>query len=300
MKVLITGATGLIGTELMAYLLSKNYTVHFLSTNKNKLVEKNNCKGFYWNPSKDEIDNKAFEDVEVIIHLAGATISKRWTNKYKKEILESRISSAKILYNALKSNKHNVKHFISASGTACYKQTFDYSVSEDDKEYSEGFLSDVVKEWEKCADLFQNLNIRVTKVRTGVVFSKNNGALTEIVKPIKLGFGAVIGSGNQVMSWIHLHDLVRLYTFVIENNIDGVINAVSPEPVTNKKITHAIAKSLNKKIWLPAIPEFVFKVLLGEMSSLLLNSNYVDSSKIINQGFTFQFPDINSALEDLL
>ena len=124
--------------------------------------------------------------------------------------------------------------------------------------------------------------------------------MTEIVKPIKLGFGAVIGSGNQVMSWIHLHDLVRLYTFVIENNIDGVINAVSPEPVTNKKITYAIAKTLNKKIWLPAIPEFVFKVLLGEMSSLLLNSNYVDSSKIINQGFTFQFPDINSALEDLL
>ncbi|MFN8324990.1 MAG: TIGR01777 family oxidoreductase [Flavobacteriaceae bacterium] len=302
MKVLITGATGLIGTELMTYLLSKNYEVNFLSTDKNKLVKKHNCEGFYWNPSKGEIDSRAFEDVETIIHLAGATIAKRWTNKYKKEILESRILSAKILYNTLKTSNHSVKHFISASGTACYKQTFDVALSEKitETEYGNGFLADVVKEWEKCADLFQNLNIKVTKVRTGVVFAKNNGALLEIVKPIKLGFGAVLGKGNQMMSWIHIDDLVRLYTFILDNKLEGVYNASSPEPISNKKLTYTISQILNKKIWLPAVPEFVLKILLGEMSSLLLNSNYVDSSKIRNAGFQFQFPDINSTLKDLI
>lgn len=299
MKILITGATGLIGKELVKSLLAKNHTIHYLTTSVSKIENKTNYKGFYWNPQLGKIDENCLYEVDVIVHLAGASISKRWTNAYKQEIIESRILSAELLYNLVKKHPNNVKQFVSASAIAIYPESFAKIYDETTKESEDSFLSNVVKKWEESADRFQVLNLKVCKVRTGLVLSDKGGALPEMAKPIKMGFGAVIGNGKQMQSWIHLDDLVLLYCVAIEKQLEGVYNAVSPNPVSYEQLTKAIAKVLRKPLWLPNIPEFIMKLVLGEMSYLLFSSKNLISEKIQRSGFKFQFPKLEMALNDL-
>lgn len=299
MKILITGATGLVGKELVKSLLAKNHTIHYLTTSVSKIDSKPNSQGFYWNPELGKIDENCLYEVDTIVHLAGANIAKRWTNAYKQEIIESRILSAELLYNLVKKHPNNVKQFISASGTASYPESITKNYDETTKETEDSFLSNVVKKWEESADRFQVLNLKVCKVRTGLVLSDKGGALPEMAKPIKMGFGAVMGNGKQVQSWIHLNDLVSLYCFAIEKQLEGVYNAVSPNPVNNAELTKAIAKVLKKPLWLPNIPEFMMRLILGEMSYLLFSSKNLSSEKIQNLGFKFQFPKVELALNDL-
>lgn len=299
MKILITGATGLVGKELVKLLLAKNHTVHYLTTSISKIESKPNFYGFYWNPEQGKIDENCIYEVDAIIHLAGANIAKRWTDEYKQEIIESRTLSAELLYNLVRKTPNQVKHFVSASGTASYPESFTKVYDETAKETEDSFLSNVVKKWEESADRFQVLNIKVSKIRTGVVMSNLGGALPEMVKPIKIGFGAVMGNGKQVQSWIHLNDLINIYCFVIENQLEGVYNAVSPYPITNKKLTQVIAKTLKKPLFLPNIPHFIMKLVLGEMSYLLFSSKNLSAQKIMDNGFQFEFPKIEETIANL-
>ncbi|MEO5776059.1 MAG: TIGR01777 family oxidoreductase [Flavobacterium sp.] len=299
MKILITGATGLIGKELVKLFLAKNHSVHYLTTSKSKIVSKPNYQGFYWNPEQSKIDENCIYEVDAIIHLAGANIAKRWTNAYKQEIIESRILSSELLYNLVRKHPNQVKQFVSASGTAIYPESITKVYDETTKETEDSFLSNVVKKWEESANRFQVLNIKVCKLRTGVVLSNDGGALPEMAKPIKLGFGAAMGSGKQIQSWIHINDLVAMYCFVIENQLEGVYNAATLNPISNQELTTVIAKTLKKPLFLPNIPQFLMKLLLGEMSYLLFSSKNISSDKIIKAGFQFQFPEIKEAVADL-
>ncbi len=299
MKILITGATGLVGKELVKLLLAKGHTVNYLSIEKEKIEDKPNYKGYYWNPELGKIDESCLYEVDTIIHLAGANISKRWTPAYKQEIIESRTLSAEVLFNMVKKHQNQVKHFISASATAIYPDSVRKVYDETTKETEDSFLSYVVQKWEDSADRFKVLNIKVCKIRTGIVLSNHGGALPEMAKPIKAGFGAVFGNGKQVNSWIHLHDLVTLYTFAAEKKLEGIYNASTPNPINNKKLTHLLAKTFRKWIWLPNIPKFIMNMILGEMSYLLFTSKNLSSEKIQDSGFQFQFPKIEEAISDL-
>jgi len=300
MRILIAGATGLIGKELVEECLDLGIKIHYLTTRKNKLENKEEYQGFYWNPSKGIIDDTAFNGVSAIINLAGASVSKRWTSSYKKEILNSRTQTANLIYNTLKKLEHSVTHYISASGISIYPSSFTNLYQETSNEEAQTFLGEVVKSWETAADQFSDLNIKVAKVRTGIVLSEKGGALQQMVKPIKLSVGAPLGSGEQWQSWIHINDMARLYIYILKNQLTGVYNAVSPNPVTNKKMTHIIAHYYDKPLWLPNIPKFMITILLGEMGSIALESQLVSSEKIVKEGFQFQFVNLENALEDLL
>ncbi len=300
MRVLITGATGLIGKEIVKQCLKQNIDVHYLTTSHSKIEEKDNYKGFYWNPRQGEIDISAIQGVDAIIHLAGSTIAKRWTQSYKTEILESRVLTGNILFNTLQKNKHHIKQFISSSGVNIYPSDLKKTYSEDFKGVDDSFLGNVVVSWEEVADKFSLLNLKVAKIRTRMVLDENQGALPQIIKPIKLGAGAALGSGKQWQSWIHIEDIAGLYIHVLKNNLEGIYNAVAPEPVTNGKMTKVLAKHLNKPLILPNVPEFALKLTLGEMATLLTSSQKVSSKKIEEKGFNFNFPDFKAAIQDIL
>ncbi len=299
MKILITGATGLIGSDLIALLLQNGVTVHYLTTSKNKIETKPNYHGFYWNPNQGIIDENALIGVEAIIHLAGATISKRWTSKYKQEIIESRILSSNLLFKALKDNPHSVKQIVSASAIGIYPDSLTQLYTEEETQVDESFLGKVVVKWEESINKFKLLNIKVAKIRTGLVLSNKGGALPEMAKPVKMGIGSPFGSGKQIQSWIHIHDLVELYLYVVENELSGVYNAVAPNPVSNKILTQEIAKTLNKPLFMPNIPQFLMKMVLGEMHILLFASQNVSSKKIEAEGFKFEYKLVDKALKHL-
>ena len=300
MNILITGATGLVGNKLVSSLRKDNHSIHYLSTSKSKLKKNLNYKGFYWNPSTGEIDKKAFEDVSIIIHLAGASISKKWTKAYKKEILESRVEGANLIFETLKTNPNKVERFISASAIGIYPNDLNYIYHEDNTQIDDSFLGEVTELWEKSANQFKSLSILVSTIRIGVVFAKESGALVEMTKPIKYGLGAVLSSGQQYVSWIHVDDLVAIFKYVLDNNLKGVYNAVSPYPITNEELTKAIAKTINKPLFLPNVPKFMLNLLLGEMHIILTSSQNVSCRKILDDGFQFHFASLNKSLQNLL
>ncbi|WP_374400339.1 TIGR01777 family oxidoreductase [Flavobacterium sp.] len=300
MKVLITGATGLVGQELVSLLLQNGFTVHYLSTSKSKLVSQNNYKGFYWNPKTSEIDLNALTDVEVIVHLAGASVAKKWTSSYKEEIIESRVLSTRLLYKTLQKNSHQVKQIVSASAIGIYPDDLNYIYHETDNKVDNSFLGNVVQQWEEEVNQFEKLQINVAKIRIGIVLAKKGGALQEMVKPIKMGVGAAFGSGLQYQSWIHIQDLVGIFQFVIQNQLSGVFNGVAPYPVTNAELTKAIAKTLGKPLFLPNIPQFVMKLILGEMHQILFSSQHVSCRKLLDLKYQFKFASLDKALNDLL
>ncbi len=300
MKILITGATGLVGKLLTEQLLKNNHSVNFLTTSLKKIESNPNLNGFYWNPKNAEIDIKAIESVDAIVHLAGANIAHRWTESYKKEILDSRVLSTNLLFDTLKKNKNQVHHFITASGTAIYPDSETNLYTEDFTGKADGFLSNVVQEWEGSAAKITSLNIKVCILRTGIVYAKNGGALQEIVKPIKYGIGSSFGTGKQIQSWIHIQDLVNIYEYVLQNQLSGLYNAVSPHPVSDQVLTKTIATILKKPLFLPNIPRFLMKLILGDMHELLFTDKNISSQKIVNQGFKFKFQNINNALTDIL
>ena len=279
MKVLITGATGLIGSEIVALLLQNGIKVNYLTTSKEKIEHQPNYNGFYWNPECGSIDENCFIDVYAIIHLAGASISKTWTPKYKQEIIESRVISSNLLYSVLKSNPHQVKKFISASAIGIYPDSLKQIYTEDFTQFNNSFLSNVVVKWEESVMQIERLKIDVCILRTGLVLSLKGGALAEIIKPTKFGLGAAFGSGKQMQSWIHVHDLAAMYLFAVQSDIKGIYNAVGPAPIDNQELTSAIAKTLNKPFFLPNIPKFILKIALHSTKFYY---------KLINDNLTFQ------------
>jgi len=300
MRVLITGATGLIGQEMVKLCHEKDIKVNYLTTSKSKIVQEENYKGFYWNPKAKEIDADCFKEVDAIVHLAGATVSKRWTPSYKKEILSSRTETTALLVNTLKELTHTVKQVVSASAIGIYPDSLINYYDESHNEISSSFLGQVVSVWEQASDEFLKLNITVSKIRIGLVLSNKGGALMEIVKPIKFGLGAAFGNGKQWQSWIHIQDLANLFLYVLQNNLKGVYDGVAPNPTSNSELTKTAASVLHKPLFMPNIPKFFMKLVLGEMHILLFESQRVSSKKIADEGFLFKFNYLEPALNNLL
>ena len=300
MTILITGATGLIGQEIVKQCHAEGINVHYLTTSKSKLSADTNYKGFYWNPNNNEIDHTCFEGVSAIINMVGASISKRWTASYKKEILESRTKTAQLLQDTIKTHNYSIDQVVSASAIGIYPTSLVNYYEEDNTEISESFLGKVVHEWEAAVDGFKSLGCKVAKIRIGLVLAEEGGALPEIVKPIKFGAGAAFGSGEQWHSWIHVEDLAALFVFALQNNFEGIYNGVAPNPVSNEELTKAAASVLSRPLILPNIPKFAMKLVLGEMHILLFESQRVSSQKIEATGFNFKFANLRPALEDLL
>ncbi len=300
MKVLITGATGLIGSQLVQLCLDKGYDVNYLTTSKSKLRQDGHVTGYYWNLKSKEIDVKAFDDVDAIINLAGAPIAKRWTKAYKQDILQSRIDALTLLLDTIKTHNIEIKHLISASAIGYYPDSYDTYYTEDFKSIGHEFVIDVVRKWEAAADSFTAIDIPVSKVRIGVVLTDKGGALPKLVKPIKHYIGAALGSGQQWQSWIHIEDLANIFMYLLEHKLEGVYNAVAPNPTTQNTLTEIIAETIKRPLWLPKVPAFILKLLLGEMSYIVLTGQRVSSEKIQHKGFTFKYYQLIQAIEELL
>lgn len=298
--ILITGATGLIGREIVKQYHQKGYFVNYLSTSKDKYQNTKTYKGFYWNPETSEIDTKAFNNVDTIINLAGASISKRWTKAYKKQIVSSRVNSLQLLFNTINEQKIPIKHLISASAIGYYPSSDIHYYEENFEAEPNGFLQEVTALWEAEAQNFKTIGVKTSIIRIGLVLASNGGALPEFVKPIKYYVGSSLGSGNQWQSWIHIKDLARLFLFVENHKIEGIYNAVAPNAIHQKEIIKSIASILERPLWMPNVPAFILKLILGEMSSIVLQSQRISSKKIESQGFNFEFHHVHTALEDLL
>ncbi|MBY8961695.1 TIGR01777 family oxidoreductase [Flavobacterium sp. D11R37] len=300
MRVLVTGATGLIGNELVSLLLKNGVYINYLTTSEDKLQSEQRYSGFYWNPDNGNIDENCIDDVDAIIHLAGASVSKRWTKAYKQEILESRILSTNVLYSLLKNKPNKVRQFISASAIGIYPDSKEKVYSEESTETDNSFLGNVVKKWEEAVDQIKRLDIKVAKVRTGIVLSGNGGALTEMAKPVKMGVGSPLGTGKQMQSWIHIQDLVGIYYYILTHELDGVYNAVAPYPVTNATLMKTVAKVLNMPFFMPNVPKFMLEAVLGEMHQILLSSQNVSARKIIGDGYQFKYLSLEKAIKEAL
>lgn len=300
MRVLITGATGLIGQEIVKICHGKNISVNYLTTRKSKLVKDENYQGFFWNPNEKEIDTACFDNVEAIIHLAGASVSNRWTNNYKKEIISSRTETTALLIHTLKNIKHSVKQVVSASAIGIYPDSLTNYYDQAHNEINGSFLGQVVSVWEQAVNQFETIDIVVSKIRIGLVLSDKGGALKEIIKPIKLGLGSAFGNGEQWQSWIHITDLANMFLFLLENRIEGVYNGVAPNPVSNSELTKTAAAVLKKPLFMPNIPKFAMKLVLGEMHIILFESQRVSAKRIMNKGFYFECNCLSTALKDLL
>jgi uncharacterized protein (TIGR01777 family) len=305
--VLITGGTGLIGTALSKELLNKGYEVIVLTRSIQQHAPVNSRLSYaLWNIDSETIDKKAIAKADYIVHLAGENLAKRWTSKRKKEIVESRTKSSDCLVKALTENSNHVKAVISASGIGWYGDG-PYLENDDNGSFTEtdsaadDFLGKTCQKWEDSIEPVTNLGKRLVKLRCGVVLSNEGGALPEFKKPLRFGFATVLGNGKQVMSWIHIDDIVRLYTYAIENErLSGVYNAVAPHPVTNKKFVLQLARSFRGKYFIPIyIPSFFLKTVFGEKTIEVLKTCSVSCNKIKATGFTFLFPSITAATHKL-
>lgn len=296
-KILITGASGLVGTRLTELLLQKGHQVVHLGRSKRA----GRVPSFLWDVKGKTMDANSLAGVDTIIHLAGAGIAdKRWTENRKKEILESRTHSTQLLFETLKKERHSVKNFIGASAIGYYGFGLNNEVFTEDSIAGKGFLADVTNEWEKQTDRISTLGIRLVKLRIGIVLSEKGGALAEMAKPARYGLGAPLGSGKQFLSWIHIDDLCELFAMAVEKKaMNGSYNAVT-DWVTNEELTTAIGVALKKAFGLFRVPGFVMKLVLGEMADMVLNGSKVSSAKIREAGFQFKFASLKSALSNLL
>jgi len=297
-KILITGGSGLIGTHLTKMLLDMGCQVAHMSRSK----KSGQVPSFVWDVEEGTMDVASLDGIDTIIHLAGAGVAdKRWSKSRKEEILQSRVKSTQLLFETLSKNPNQVKSFISASAIGYYGFGTSKEVFHEQSQFGTDFLATVTRAWEEEVDKISALRMRVAKLRIGIVLSDEGGALVEMAKPIRLGFGSPLGSGKQYLSWIHLDDLCAMFIKAVESDsMRGAYNAVSGNWVTNKEMTKTIAKILNKPLWLPNVPAFVLKIVVGEMAEIVLNGSKVSADKIKSTGFNFKYTDLNQALESLL
>ena len=295
-KVLITGGTGLIGKRLTQMLLKQGYEVAFLSREKSNIPS---VQVFEWNIQKGYLDEGALDNLHFLVHLAGTNVGEgRWTEERKKSILESRTESIRLIARKLVEKQIKPAAFVSASGISYYGQDTGEARNTENTPAGNDFLSHVSFEWEKAADEIAALGVRTVKLRTGIVISKDGGAIPKMALPARFGVGAPLGSGKQWMSWIHLDDMCRLYIEALENGSwQGAYNAVASPPVTNEALTKAICKALNRPQWLPNVPAFALKLAFGEMAAVVLGGSYVVNERIADEtGFVYQYGDLGSAL----
>ena len=297
-NILIAGGTGLIGLRLSRLLRGIGYNVTHLSRRADYNAE---FPSFAWQPEKGFVDKNAFADVDVVINLSGAGIvDKRWTAERKRLLIESRTLGNRLIAKFLKTEKHKVTAYISASAIGFYADRGADLMTENDIA-GEGFLAECSMAWEKAIGEVQQTGVRTVVLRIGIVLDTEGGALPEMLKPFLFRLGTYFGDGQQYVSWIHANDLCRMFAFAVGNDeMSGTFNAVAPQPETNYEFTKAIAKAKGSGYLLLPAPSFALRLALGEMASTILGSTNVSSQKIEKQGFKFVFRDADSALSDLL
>ncbi len=302
--VLITGGTGMVGQALTNYLIDKGYEVIVLTRSK-KRSSRLHLSYALWDIEKQFIDPEALKLADIIVHLAGESVAtKRWTKKRKEAIVKSRVQSGALLVKALKENEHKVKTVVTASAIGWYGPDTANSLQNGFKESDpsdDSYLGATCKQWEESIHEIASLGIRLVTLRIGIVFNKRGGALAEFIKPAQFGMATVLGTGTQMVSWIHQQDLCKMIVYAAETQaVQGVYNAVSPEVVTNKVLVEAVANKLHKHHLTLSVPVFALKIMLGEMSIEVLKSAKVSSEKIQSAGFSFDYPNLDTALTQLL
>ncbi|MEO9004764.1 MAG: TIGR01777 family oxidoreductase [Ginsengibacter sp.] len=304
--ILISGGTGMIGTHLSKHLVERGHEIIILTREKNQSSSNDKISYSYWNVDKNIIDVDAISNADHIIHLAGAGVmDKKWTDEYKKIILESRTKSAELIINCLKNNDNHVETFVSASAIGWYGEDKKGVANKGDfieSDLASGdFLGKTTLLWEASVQPAVGLDIRLIKLRTGIVLSNDGGALKEYNLPLRFGIAPVLGSGIQIVSWIHIDDLCRMYCEGIENKyLSGNYNAVAPLPVSQKDLVLTLAQKLRNKFFIPIpVPAFILRLFFGKRSVEILKSATVSCKKIKSTGFTFLYPTIDAALNEL-
>ncbi|MBA2735853.1 MAG: TIGR01777 family protein [Pyrinomonadaceae bacterium] len=297
MKILITGASGLIGTALQKSFAEKGYETLLAARSKPKKsneIQWDTEKGF-----ADE-DLPRLDALDAIVHLAGENIAGRWTDEKKRRLMESRVDGTKNIVETIGKLKNKPKVLINASAIGVYGDRADEILTETSAA-GDSFLAEIGKNWEAEAVKAENFGVRVVRLRIGIVLAKDGGALAQMITPFKFGLGGTIGSGKQWMSWIALEDVVRIVNFALENeNLSGAINVVAPNPATNEEFTDTLGATLHRPTFLP-LPAFAVNLAFGEMgNALLLDSTRVVPKRLEEAGFKFDFPDLKAALEQAI
>ena len=294
-KILISGSSGLVGTALISELKKRGSKIYTLVRREPK-----NSSEFHWNPANNEIDKKAIEAVDTIVHLAGENVAEgRWTPQKKERILNSRVKGTKLIADAISKASNPPKTWISASAIGIYGSQVEGIVDEKSKTGS-GFLAEVCKQWEAATLIAEQSGTQVIHLRIGIVLSKKGGALKKMLLPFRLGLGGVIGSGEQYMSWISLKDLVSSIVFCLDNNLSGPLNAVAPLAVSNRQFTKALGAALGRPTIFP-IPAFILKLIFGEMAEeTILSSLNCKPSVLMENSFSFEHKEISQALHAII
>ncbi|TDI85768.1 MAG: TIGR01777 family protein [Caldithrix sp.] len=296
MKILISGASGLVGTALEPFLRVGGHDVNKLVRTKNS----KNCCDVYWDPYHDELDQASLHGVEAVVHLSGENIAGRWTSGKKARIRDSRITTTRLLSQTIANLEHRPKVFVCASAVGYYGDRGDELLSEDSK-FGDGFLADVVREWEAATAPAAANGIRTVNLRIGVVLSRAGGALAKMLTPFKMGAGGIIGSGKQYWSWVAIDDVVgAIHHALITESLKGPVNLVAPQPVTNAEFTKTLGRVISRPTLFP-MPAFAAKAAFGEMAeALLLASTRVEPRKLVESGYQFKHPDLEGALQESL
>lgn len=298
MRITLTGASGFLGRPLIKRLLQDGHQISLL-TRKASLGLPAEVRIFLWDAQREEPPLEALSGAEAVIHLAGESVSQRWTPGVKKAIRSSRVDSTRLLVQALSTLAERPALFLSGSATGFYGERGDEELNENSA-LGKGFLSEVCMEWEQQANLARSLGIRVHTLRTGVVLGLGGGALAKMLPPFRAGIGGKLGSGKQWMSWIHWEDWVELVVHLLHAPIaSGPVNLCAPNPVRNEEFTQALAQALRRPAFLP-VPEFALKFLFGEMAAVILGSQRVLADVALGSGYRFRYPELASALKTLL
>lgn len=291
--ILIAGGTGLIGKSLVDLWKKSGINVRILT--RGKTNEADNL--YHWNPVKSEFDSRALEGVSIIVNLSGAGIAdKRWTKERKEELMNSRVDTTFFLFENTK-DCPSLKQYISASGIICYGFDQPERAHPETDNFGCDYLSEITNKWEAAASVFSSI-CTVSILRISVVLSKDGGALGPISKPIRYGFGTILGNGKQGVPWVHISDLTQQFEHLRKNNLPGIFNTNAGN-TTNGELTRKLAKVLKKPLWLPNAPAFMLKLILGEMSTVVLDGSKADNSKLKNTGFTFEFSDLETCLKSI-
>jgi uncharacterized protein (TIGR01777 family) len=301
--VIIAGGTGLIGTALSKFLVSRGYQVIIFT--REPRAHRNSVPGISyaaWNIDNQSANEEAFRKAKYLIHLAGAGVAdKPWTDKRKNEIVESRTKSSGMLIKAMGTISNEIISVVSASAIGWYKQNLSHQAIETEPP-AEDFLGGTCVAWENSIKPVEGMGKKLVILRTGIVLSNEGGAFPAFKKPVRYGIAGILGSGKQMISWIHVEDLCRLYMEAMVNpSWSGIYNAVAPNPVNNRKFTIELAKKMKGSFFIPIpVPNFMLRLMLGERSEEVLKSSNISANKLKQQGFQFIYPTIDTAFRDLI